>query len=141
MTEMSLDQLRANMRKAMGGPENVITPGSCHWCGKDCGGTCLGVNHEGGPRQMKTSDPAYWMLKDGHTSKPEVHRDGCYICEDPEFAQMGMSLCKPCAACQANGKTGHVPADDTQCDDCGADAYELWMEEQERKKQSEADAG
>jgi hypothetical protein len=77
---------------------------------------------------MKTSDPAYWMLKDGHTSTKEVHRDDCYICRDPEFAQMGLPLCKPCPKCSAEkGETaGHVPADDEYCDDCGASLVELW---------------
>lgn len=100
--------------------DNVIEPGTCFWCHKHCGGTCLGVNNPGGPRQMKTSDPAYWMLKDGHTSTKEVHRDGCYVCDDPEFAQMGLPLCKPCPQCSTDeGPAGHIPADDYECDDCG----------------------
>lgn len=97
----------------------------CHWCGKTCGGTCLGLTSS---TQMKPTDPAYRMLKDGHASIPEVHRLGCYICDDVEFAQMGMPLCKPCPACaQTPGQTGHVPADDPVCSDCGYDlqaAYE-----------------
>lgn len=64
---------------------------------------------------MKTSDPAYWMLLDDFTSTPVVYHTGCYICEDPEFAQMGLPLCYLCPSC----KTGHVPADDVVCDDCG----------------------
>lgn len=102
--------------------DNVIEPGTCFWCHKHCGGTCLGVNNPGGPRQMKTSDPAYFMLKDGHTSTPQVHRDGCYICNDPEFAQMGLPLCKPCPQCTADEAVegrGHISADDYECDDCG----------------------
>jgi hypothetical protein len=100
---------------------NVIEPGTCHWCGQHCGGTCLGVNHPGGPRQMKTSDPAYWMLSDGHTSTPQVHRAGCAICVDPEFAAMGLPLCQPCPECSraVGGIAGHIPADDEKCDDCG----------------------
>jgi hypothetical protein len=70
---------------------NVIEPGACHWCGKHCGGTCLKLTES---TQMKTSDPAYWMLKDGHRSTPTIHRDGCYICDDPEFAAMGLPLCR-----------------------------------------------
>jgi hypothetical protein len=62
------------------------------------------------------------MLYDEFTSTPVVHRDGCYICEDPEFAQMGLPLCRLCPAC----KTGHVAADDTVCDDCGADDQAWW---------------
>ena len=100
---------------------NVIEPGTCHWCGKHCGGTCLGLTQS---TQMKTSDPAYWMLKDGKTSTPQVHRAGCYICEDPEFAAMGLPLCKPCPNCMTvnkgnEGAMGHIPADDYACDDCG----------------------
>lgn len=68
---------------------------------------------------MKPSDPAYWMLTDSVTSTPVVYKEGCYICEDPEFAQMGLPLCRKCPACQ-----GHVAADDSVCDDCGHDERE-----------------
>jgi hypothetical protein len=78
--------------------------------------------------QMKPSDPVYWMLSDGHTSTPVLKRAGCYICEDKEFAQMGLPLCKPCPHCCANAKNesemGHIPADDSVCDDCGYDERE-----------------
>lgn len=67
-------------------------------------------------RPMKPDDPAYWMLFDGHTTTPVVYKEGCYICEDPEFAQMGLPLCSKCFKCE-----GHVPADDCICDDCGED--------------------
>ena len=121
---------------------------TCFWCEKDCGGTCLGVNHPGGPRQMKPTDPAYWMLSDGHTSTKEVHRDGCYICEDVEYAAMGLPLlgifpgrwsesffCQPCPDCsiKAGEKAGHIPADDTTCEDCGYDAYAAHVAEKERQ--------
>lgn len=76
-----------------------------------------------GPR-TKPSDPAYALLLDDYTSTPRVHREGCYICEDPEFAQMGLPLCTPCPRCQAGGRTGHMPADDPRCDDCGYDYYD-----------------
>lgn len=66
------------------------------------------------------TDPAYQLLQDDFTSTPEVYREGCYICEDPEFAQMGLPLCKPCVVCEV----GHVPADDIYCDDCDADQRE-----------------
>lgn len=80
---------------------------------------------------MKPSDPAYWMLKDGHTTTPTVYRDGCYICEDPEFAQMGLPLCRVCQDCVDEGKgSGHIPADDMGCDDCGRDReYDQYMNE------------
>lgn len=64
-------------------------------------------------------DPAYALLKDEFTTKPKVYKKGCYICEDPEFAQMGLPLCWPCPKCG-----GHIPADDCECDDCGYDASE-----------------
>ena len=96
---------------------------TCHWCQKECGGTCLGLTAS---TQMRTDDPAYFLLRDGKTSTPTVYREGCYICEDPEFAQMGLPLCRPCEAC----KTGHVAADDEVCDDCGANAREIWEAQQ-----------
>jgi len=68
---------------------------------------------------MKPNDPAYWMLQDSFTTKPTVHREGCYICEDPEYAQMGLPLCYPCSKCK-----GHVAADDSVCDECGYDNME-----------------
>lgn len=51
---------------------------------------------------------------------PVVHKEGCYICEDPEFAQMGLPLCRRCPWCK-----GHVPADDSRCDSCGRDEDEF----------------
>lgn len=69
---------------------------------------------------MKEDDPAYWMLEDDFTSTPVIHREGCYICEDPEFAQMGLPLCRTCPECEE----GHIAADDTICDDCGYDIQE-----------------
>jgi len=47
--------------------------------------------------------------------------DGCYICQDPEFALMGMPLCRKCPACG-----GHVQADDTVCWQCGLDDQVFW---------------
>lgn len=69
---------------------------------------------------LKPYDPAYKLLLDGKHTTPEVHRDGCYICEDPEFAAMGLPLCKPCPDCVRKGRgQGHIAADDAICDDCG----------------------
>lgn len=65
-------------------------------------------------KPLSNNDPCQWMLDDVFTSKPTVHREGCYICEDPEFAQMGLPLCYLCQYCG-----GHVAADSTVCDDCG----------------------
>lgn len=65
-------------------------------------------------------DPSYWMLTDGFTTTPVVHRDSCYICRDPEFAQMGLPLCRKCPSCVREGRgDGHIAADDNVCDDCG----------------------
>lgn len=79
---------------------------------------------------MKSSDPAYELLIDNYTSKPVIFRAGCYICEDPEYAQMGLPLCRLCSMC----KTGHVPADDSKCDDCGFDERELPLQGQVLRK-------
>jgi hypothetical protein len=68
-------------------------------------------------------DPAYALLQDGYTSTPTVFKEGCYICEDPEFAQMGLPLCKPCPICGA-----HVAADDIECDN-GHDTMEYYYEQ------------
>lgn len=73
-------------------------------------------------------DPAYKLLQDDYTSTPVVHKTGCYICEDPEFAQMGLPLCRKCSKCG-----GHIPADDCVCDDCGYDEMEEYEEYMEQK--------
>ena len=63
-------------------------------------------------KPMQPNDPAYWMLSDGFQSKPNpsIFDQACYICNDPEFALMGLPLCYPCLICGA-----HVPADDCVC--------------------------
>ena|ERR1035437_329298 len=65
---------------------------------------------------MKKDDPAYWMLEEGLSGKreikvSEVYNEHCYICNDSEFALMGLPLCYSCYKCG-----GHVPADDCVCD-------------------------
>lgn len=74
--------------------------------------------HEGcepGCRKTHPGDPAYQLLVNPNIySTPKIFREGCYICEDPEFAQLGMPLCNPCCNCEG----GHVPADQGECDDC-----------------------
>lgn len=78
-------------------------------------------------KPMQPGDPAYWMLLDEHTSTPVVFREGCYICEDLEFAQMGLPLCRQCPQCVGREiGTGHVPADDDTCDDCGFNDQEYY---------------
>lgn len=65
---------------------------------------------------MHPDDPAYWLLERGlkdpsKRSTTTVYNPSCYICQDPEFALMGLPLCYPCSICGA-----HVPADDSVCD-------------------------
>lgn len=69
--------------------------------------------------KMKPDDPAYWMLFDSVTTTPVVYSADCYICNDSEYAQMGLPLCRKCPICG-----GHIPADDSVCDNCGYDEYE-----------------
>lgn len=77
-------------------------------------------------------DPAYALLQDDVVSTRVVYRSGCFICEDPEFAMMGLPLCRPCPKCQEQGKTGHIAADDCECDDCGYDEHEAYLEAHEK---------
>lgn len=72
-------------------------------------------------RSPLTKDPlthgeAFLFNNPSHQSEPDpdVYRSSCYICNDPDFAQMGLPLCGPCRFCK-----GHVAADDSVCDDCG----------------------
>ena len=78
---------------------------------------------------LRRDDPAYWMLEQGRNDPYQAHqaakaRSGfdahCYICNDPEFALMGLPLCRPCEKCEG----GHVPADDNRCTKCGAEEEE-----------------
>lgn len=73
------------------------------------------------PTITTSDDPAWFLLADSHTTTPVegVYRPQCYVCRDPEFAMMGLPLCKPCPACQQGGSMGHIPADDVECTDCG----------------------
>ena len=64
-------------------------------------------------KPLSENDPCQFMLHDNFTTKPVIYRDYCYICNDPEFAQMGLPLCTACRFCG-----GHVAADDIKCDDC-----------------------
>lgn len=75
--------------------------------------------------KLNKTDPAYWMLDEGlnnpdKVKEPEVYKPGCFICEDPEFALMGLPLCTKCKGC-----SGHVPADSSICDNCGEDQDDL----------------
>ena len=77
-------------------------------------------------RSLPLTDPCYFMLAEGmhdeakRSTQRGPKRAGCYICEDPEYALMGLPLCTACPKCG-----GHVAADDTCCDDCGHDSYEI----------------
>lgn len=62
----------------------------------------------------RIGDPAYPLLFDDITTMPVIYSHDCYICNDHEFAQMGLPLCRICPACG-----GHIAADDTRCDSCG----------------------
>lgn len=79
--------------------------------------------------KMQPDDPAYWMLFDDVTSTPVTHNDNCYICRDPEFAQMGLPLCYKCLICGA-----HVPADDITCDNGHEQPTDPWTEIEVRKQ-------
>lgn len=133
MTEsrsIPLQDALAKLRDVLQAGEAETDGVTCHWCHQRCNGTCLGTTES---RQMHPSDPAYWMLKDDRTTVAKVHDPGCYICRDPEFAQMGLPLCKPCPSCTAREGTeaGHVPADDTDCTVCGAsDEFDEYMKGQ-----------
>lgn len=70
---------------------------------------------------LQQTDPAYWMIEEGlrdpsKRSISQVYSEDCYICNDPEYALMGLPLCYPCRYCG-----GHVAADDSVCDECGRD--------------------
>ena len=69
---------------------------------------------------MKKTDPAYWMLHDDFVTTPVVYDPYCFICKDPEFAQMGLPRCRSCPKCIENDRgSGHIPADDEECSVCG----------------------
>ena len=63
------------------------------------------------------------LYNDGYTSSTRVYDENCYICRDPDFARMGLPLCRECDDCKENGRgLGHVAADDTECTVCGWDS-------------------
>ena len=84
---------------------------------------------------MKPDDAAYWMLQRGQNeawavatgqisedettwiTKSTVFNSHCYICNDPEFALMGLPLCFPCPTLVDGVECGeHIAADDTVCE-------------------------
>lgn len=75
------------------------------------------------------------LYNDSYTSSTTVHDDKCYICNDPDFARMGLPLCRECPECKekSEGKVlGHIAADDSECTVCGYDEYEEAMNDQAR---------
>lgn len=74
-------------------------------------------------KSLPPDDWAQRLLKDDFTSRPVVYSGMCYICNDSEFAQMGLPLCYPCEFCG-----GHVAADNPVCDDCGKEQTGLVAE-------------
>lgn len=76
------------------------------------------TNHTTPRMHQLPNDPAHFLLDNAPVTPQKVHRKGCYICEDREFARMGLPLCNRCCMCSLPG-WGHIPADDEQCDDCG----------------------
>lgn len=80
------------------------------------------MTHQTPRMHQRPHDPAYALLGDSFKTTPKVHRSGCYICEDMEFARMGLPLCSPCCKCREGGTDGHIAADDGACDDCGHEA-------------------
>lgn len=84
----------------------------------------------GAPPPLPLDDPAQILLQDDFYSIPKegVYDENCFICTDPEFALMGLPLCRSCSACQESGNgEGHVAADDTICTVCGFDEYEAHL--------------
>lgn len=86
--------------------------------------------------KMKSDDPCYWMLFDGVETTPITYHPNCYICNDPEFARMGLPLCRVCLYCG-----GHVPADDCVCDNCSGDEMRFYDAEILELEAREAEDG
>lgn len=75
----------------------------------------------------QSDDMAFLLLHDGIETTPVIYKTSCYVCEDPEFAQMGLPLCRKCPACG-----GHIAADDSVCDVCGLDDNSFYQAENEK---------
>jgi len=77
-------------------------------------------------------DPAYFLLERGRNDPSKrtpviIKKDGCYICEDPEFSMMGLPVCKPCPVLVDGLPCGqHWAADDCVCD-AGCDVQEYYL--------------
>lgn len=67
------------------------------------------------------------LYDDSYTSSTNVYDENCYICRDPDFAQMGLPLCRECPQCKESSggeELGHIAADDSVCTVCGYDEME-----------------
>jgi len=81
----------------------------------------------GAPPPLPADDPAQCLLQDDFYTIPVegVYDSNCFICTDPEFALMGLPLCRSCPSCESAGRgKGHIPADDCVCTVCEFDEYE-----------------
>lgn len=100
-------------------------------------------------RPLPSDDPAKWMLDRGVQEEfilanggeippdqrwitptyDEIYKQSCYICTDPEFALMGLPVCKPCPVILDNGEPCgvHWAADDSECDN-GCDVMGHYMD-------------
>lgn len=93
-------------------------------------------------RPLRSDDPAAWMLirgiEESNGARPdtgwvtptheEIYNERCYICTDPEFALMGLPVCKPCPVVLDSGQVCgvHWAADDSECDNgCDIAGYYL----------------
>lgn len=77
------------------------------------------------------------LYNDDYTSSTRVYDPNCYICRDPDFARMGLPLCRECPRCReksAGTELGHVAADDTSCTVCGYDEQESYFRRLEGQK-------
>ena len=96
------------------------------------------------PNPLPLDDPAYFMLQRGidevegrrpntgwvTQTHPEIYSESCYICRDPEFALMGLPVCKPCPVLIDGQPCGaHWAADDAECDN-GCSVVEFYMEDE-----------
>lgn len=100
----------------------------------EAGIKALGIENAdlSGPEHLTPMERA--LYNDDKTTSTTVYDQNCYICRDPDFARMGLPLCRECDDCKANGRgLGHVPADDVECTVCGFDSYAAYLEEQEAK--------
>lgn len=86
----------------------------------------------GAPPPLPPDDPAQVLLQDDFYTVPRegVYSSNCFICTDPEFALMGLPLCRVCPECKRVSSgllLGHIAADDTVCSVCGYDEQDAMV--------------